>query len=73
MTVTDQSTSLADRIEQAIRQATHGRIGELSVESHQDEIVLRGRCATFTCKKLVQDAVVPLLGEARLVNAIRVG
>ncbi len=69
----DNSTPLADRIEQAIRQATHGRIGELTVENRQDEIVLNGHCATFTCKKLVQDAVLPLLGETRLVNAIRVG
>ena len=68
-----QKHLLSDQIERAVLKATHGRVGRLDIESDEEQIVLRGRCASFTCKKLAQDAVLPLVGQIRLVNAIEVG
>ena len=64
---------LVEQIERAVLKATHGRVGMLNIESCEEQVVLRGRCASITCKKLVQDAVLPIIGESRLVNAIEVG
>ena len=68
-----QINALVEQIERAILKATHGNVGTLNIESCGDEIVLRGRCASYRCKKLAQDAALPLIGESRLVNAIEVG
>ena len=65
--------SLVAQVEKAIVKATHNRVGLLRVESREGEIVVHGRCPSFTCKKLVQDSVMPLLGDAKFVNAIQVG
>ena len=65
--------SLVDQVEKAILEATRGRVGLLSVESREGEIIVQGRCPSFTCKKLAQESVIPLLGDVRLVNEIRVG
>ena len=65
--------SLVEQIERAILKATHGNVGTLKIETRADEIVLSGRCASFSCKKLAQDATLPLIGESRLVNTIQVG
>ena len=68
----DESNMFAAQIERAILQATHGRVGNLHVENGGSEIVLYGRCPTFTCKQLAQDSVCSLIGEARLTNRIEV-
>ena len=60
-------------IETVILEATHGRVASLEVETRENEIVVHGRCPTFACKKLVQDSVMPLLGDTKLINAIEVG
>ena len=65
--------SFEAEVEKAILEATHGRIGMLKVESREGEVVVHGRCPSFTCKKLVQDSVMPLLGSAKLVNEVEVG
>ena len=65
--------SLVEQIERAILKATHGRVGTLNVETCEGQIVLRGRCASFTCKKLAQDVVLPIIGDIQLVNALEVG
>ena len=68
-----QTNSLMEQIERAVLKATHGRVGTLDIEDYEGQIVMRGRCTSFTCKELAQDAVLPIIGEMRLVNAIEVG
>ena len=72
-TMSAQIYSSVELIERAILKATHGNIGMLNIQKCAGEIVLRGRCASSSCKKLAQDAAIPLIGESRLVNAIQIG
>ena len=65
--------SLVDQVEKAILEATRGRVGLLSIESREGEIVVQGRCPSFTCKKLAQESVLPLLGDTTLINELQVG
>ena len=65
--------SLVAEVERVIHATTRGSVGLLRVECREGEIVLYGRCPSFACKKLVQESVMPLLGDSELVNAIEVG
>jgi hypothetical protein len=60
------------RIEEEIQRATHGNIAYLEVADRDEAFVLTGCCPSFSCKKLAQDAALPLVGDKRLINEIQV-
>jgi hypothetical protein len=65
-TATQLSRSAAD----ALRDCSLPFIRHLDVAETDDEIVLSGRVGTYYYKQLAQEAVMPVLGDRRLRNAI---
>ena len=49
-------TLLAAEIESAILDKTHGGVKDLGVEVCDDSVRLTGRCRSFYCKQLAQEA-----------------
>lgn len=70
MSVTNDIT--ADALEREILTVAHGRVGDLQISVTGNSIILKGSCPTFYCKKLIQDAVLRLTGEATLRNDMEV-
>jgi hypothetical protein len=67
---------MAASIERIVHRRTSGKIRDLRVEVHRDGVRLHGRCATFYCKQLAQQAVMDTMdwsGSATLTNEIEVG
>ena len=60
------------RIKRAIRRETGRRIQDLAVELQGDALLLRGRCASFHCKQVAQQAAMSFLSGNSLVNQIEV-
>jgi hypothetical protein len=60
------------RIKRAIRRETGRRIQNLAVELQGDALLLRGRCASFHCKQVAQQAAMSFLSGNSLVNQIEV-
>ena len=60
------------RIKRAIRRDTGRRIQNLAVELQGDSLLLRGRCASFHCKQVAQQAAMVFLSGNSLVNQIEV-
>ena len=63
---------LAERIRHRIEIRLAGRIHDLDVKLSGNEVVLRGRCATFYSKQLAQHAAMGVIEQERLINAITV-
>jgi osmotically-inducible protein OsmY len=70
-TVVDQQ-AWAARIRRAVRRETRGGVDQLKVEIDQRGVHLRGRCSSFYCKQLAQQAAMRLAGDAPLDNQIEV-
>ncbi|HLA85364.1 MAG TPA: BON domain-containing protein [Thermoguttaceae bacterium] len=68
-----EAERLATSIEQAVRRETSGRVRGLRVEVDRRGVRLEGRCETFYCKQLAQQAAMILSGHDRLTNEIEVG
>lgn len=66
------SELLAAKLERAIRRGTNDRVRGLIVEVLEEGVVLNGRCGTFYCKSLAQQAVKGLIGQEQLFNRIEV-
>lgn len=66
------TNSLAVDVERAIRCLTRGGIADLEIQVSEDGIRLRGRCATFYCKQLAQEAAMKSARSTRLSNEIEV-
>lgn len=71
-TMTAEDEKLAARIERAVRRGTSDKVRELRVEIAWDGIHLTGRCGTFYCKQLAQEAALALTGKRQLYNCIEV-
>lgn len=63
--------SLAASIESAVRKKTSGGIRNLCVEVTRSGVVLEGRCDTYYCKQLAQQAAMNFPGN-NISNEIRV-
>jgi hypothetical protein len=57
-------------LEQSIRARTGRRIRDLNIEWRAEQLVLRGRAATYHLKQLAQHGVRDLLPHVSLENAI---
>jgi hypothetical protein len=66
MPTATQPRSAAD----AFRDCSLPFIRHLDVTETEDEVVISGRVSSYYYKQLAQEAVMPALGERRLVNAV---
>ena len=60
------------RIRRAVRRETRGGVNQLKVEIDARAIHLRGKCRSFYCKQLAQQAAMRLCGETPVDNQIEV-
>ena len=66
-----EAERLAASIERAVQNSTSGGVRNLRVEIDRGGVRLEGRCNTYYCKQLAQQAAMGLSGE-RLTNEIEV-
>lgn len=62
----------ASRIRRAVRRETRGGVNQLKVDIDPRGVHLRGRCRSFYCKQLAQQAAMRLAGDTPLDNQIEV-
>ncbi len=62
----------AMRIKRAVRRNAGGGVKDLDVIVDGHSVTLRGRCGSFYCKQLAQQAVIRLDEAIRVVNEIEV-
>ena len=60
------------RIRRAVRRETRGGVNQLKVEIDSRAVHLRGRCRSFYCKQLAQQAAMRLAGDTPVDNQIEV-
>ena len=65
-----QAKELAGRIKRLIRRRTGGGIYQLRVDVGPESILLSGRCTTFYCKQLAQQAAMLLRGPRRIDDQV---
>jgi osmotically-inducible protein OsmY len=64
---------LLARIKRAIRRNTSDGVRQLGVEIHEGAVLLRGRCTSFYCKQVAQEAArIHLRDGEQLHNKIEV-
>jgi osmotically-inducible protein OsmY len=66
-----EAERLAASIERAVQRSTGGGVRNLRVEIDRGGVRLEGRCNTYYCKQLAQQAAMGLSGD-RLTNEIEV-
>jgi hypothetical protein len=66
------SPFLVHRLERQVRKRTGQRVRNLVIEMRREEIVLRGRVASFHVKQLAQHGVRDVLPYIGLANVITV-
>ncbi|MBN1909550.1 MAG: BON domain-containing protein [Pirellulales bacterium] len=67
----EEAERLAASIEEAVQRETSGAVRGLRVEVNGHGIYLEGRCTTYYCKQLAQQAAMVFSGD-RLTNRIEV-
>ncbi len=67
-----ETALLTAQLEAAIRRLTGDRVRSLRVQVQTETVIIEGRCATFYCKQLAQQAALALLCDESLVNRIEV-
>jgi osmotically-inducible protein OsmY len=70
--ISAEQEKLALRVERHIRLQTNDKIRELRIEIHRTGVLLHGRCGTFYCKQVAQQAAMNLIGDRPLINQIEV-
>jgi osmotically-inducible protein OsmY len=63
---------LALSIRRLVMHRTTGRVRDLEVEVHNSHVRLKGRCSSFYCKQLAQQAAMDLSEVETLTNEIEV-
>ncbi|HEV2969334.1 MAG TPA: BON domain-containing protein [Pirellulales bacterium] len=64
--------ALALRIKRSVRRSSGGGVRSLDVQVDRESIRLGGRCASFYCKQLAQQAAMRLSGGVQVINGIEV-
>ena len=64
--------ALALRVKRSVRRFAGGGVKALDVEVDRKTIRLGGRCVSFYCKQLAQQAAMRICGERQVVNDIEV-
>jgi hypothetical protein len=65
--------ALASQVEALVREATHDRIRDLSVEEIGGRVVIRGKSATHHTKQMALQCALELLAGERVSAEITVG
>jgi osmotically-inducible protein OsmY len=60
------------RIKRVIRRKTGGGVQQLAVEMRVGTLLLRGRCTSFYCKQVAQQAAMSFLPGQSIINEIEV-
>jgi osmotically-inducible protein OsmY len=68
----EEAERLVARIEKAVHEGTLGGVADLCVRVDGDGVLLTGRCDSFYCKQLAQQAAMTMPGGERLTNHIEV-
>lgn len=69
---TDSPLTLSQLVESRIRQSTHDRIRDLTVEEVQGQFVVRGSAPSYHTKQLALHGALELLAGGRLSTEITV-
>lgn len=56
----------------ALKRSDYPALRQLSVETGDGELVIKGKVASYYMKQLAQEAVMPVRGSMRLVNKVAV-
>ena len=64
--------ALAMRVKRSVRRHAGGGVKALDVQIDHETIRLGGRCVSFYCKQLAQQAAMGLTDERQLTNRIEV-
>ncbi len=65
--------TLAEQVEQRVRQSTHGSIRQLVVKEERGHILVQGRTPTQYVKQLALDGALQFVSGERLRAEIQVG
>lgn len=71
--MTPSNPSLIQQIETRVRQSTHGRIKNLSVEEIQGQVIVRGQVPSHHTRQLALHGALELLSGDRFSAMITVG
>ena len=71
--MTPSNPSLIQQIETRVRQSTHGRIKNLSVEEIQGQVIVRGQVPSHHTRQLALHGALELLSGDRFSAIITVG
>ena len=71
--MTPSNPSLIQQIETRVRQSTHGRIKNLSVEEIQGQVIVRGQVPSHHTRQLALHGALELLSGDRFPAMITVG
>ena len=71
--MTPSNPSLIQQIETRIRQSTHGRIKNLSVEEIKGQVIVRGQVPSHHTRQLALHGALELLSGERFSAMITVG
>ena len=71
--VADSGPSLAERIEERVRQFTHGRIRNLVVQEIQGQVIVSGQAPSRHAKQLALHGALELLSGDRFSEKITIG
>ncbi len=64
--------ALAMRVKRSVRRYSGGGVKALDVQIDHGTIRLGGRCVSFYCKQLAQQAAMRICGDRQVVNEIEV-
>lgn len=67
-----EAATLAAAIERAVLRETAGRVYDLHVEVHRQDVVLSGRCDSYYAKQMAQHAAMTVQKTGQLTNQIEV-
>ena len=67
-----EQRALLMRVKRSVRRYAGGGVKALDVKVDQETIRLGGRCVSFYCKQLAQQAAMRICGERQVVNEIEV-
>jgi len=69
----DATPSLVERVETKVRQSTHGRIRNLSVQEVQGQVIVSGQVPSRHAKQLALHGALELLSSDRFAEKITIG
>jgi osmotically-inducible protein OsmY len=64
--------ALSMRVKRSVRRFAGGGVKSLEVQVDDETIRLGGRCVSFYCKQLAQQAAMRICGDRQVVNQIEV-